>query len=99
MEIGKTILEDKIVLSLDGKITAAAAGEFNTAVEEALGESSALVLDFAGVEYMASAGLRLLVMAQKRQGVVGGSLILLNVRKEVMDVLELTGLDKVFDIR
>jgi anti-sigma B factor antagonist len=99
MEIVKTLSESKIVLSLKGKISAATAGAFNAAVEEALNESPALVLDFKNVDYMASAGLRVLVAAQKRLSAAGGILTLLNVEKAVMEVLEVTGLDEVFDIR
>jgi anti-sigma B factor antagonist len=99
MEIGKIRSEDKIVLSPQGKLSAATAGEFNAAVEEALGESSALVLDFAGVDYLASAGLRVLVVAQKRLSASGGSLTLLNVGKAALEVFEVTGLDEVLDIR
>ncbi|MDR3172748.1 MAG: STAS domain-containing protein [Treponema sp.] len=99
MEIVKILSEDKIVLSIKGKLSAASAGEFNAAVEEALGESPALVLDFTEVDYMASAGLRVLVAAQKRLSASGGSLTLLNVRKEVLEVFEVTGLDEVLDIR
>jgi anti-sigma B factor antagonist len=99
MEISKSLLEDTITLSIKGKLSAATAPEFNAAVEEALGESQALVLDFKGVDYMASAGLRVLVAAQKRLRASGGSMTLLNVGKEVMEVLEVTGLDEVFDIR
>ncbi|MDR2102862.1 MAG: STAS domain-containing protein [Treponema sp.] len=99
MEIVKTLSEDKIILSIKGKLSAAAVQEFNTAVEDALGESQDLVLDFKDVSYMASTGLRVLVAAQKKRHASGGSLVLSNVRKEVMEILEVTGLDEVFDIR
>ncbi|MDR2739611.1 MAG: STAS domain-containing protein [Treponema sp.] len=99
MEIVKSLSEGKVVISLNGKLSAATAGEFNAAVEDALGESGALVLDFKDVDYMASAGLRVLVAAQKKLYASGGSMVLLNVRKEVMEVFEVTGLDEVLDIR
>ncbi|MDR0556817.1 MAG: STAS domain-containing protein [Treponema sp.] len=99
MEIVKTLLEGKIVLSINGKLSAATSGDFNVAVEEALGESNAIDLDFRDVDYLASAGLRVLVAAQKRLRASGGSLRLLNVRKEVMEVFEITGLDEIFGIR
>jgi anti-sigma B factor antagonist len=99
MEITKSLSEGKITLSFNGKLSAATAGEFDAAVEAALKEASALILDFKGVDYMASAGLRVLVKSQKKMRSSGGSLTLLNVRKEVMEVLEVTGLDEVFDIR
>jgi anti-sigma B factor antagonist len=99
MEIVKNLSEGKVTLSLNGKLSAATAGEFNAAVEEALGESPALILDFKNVNYLASAGLRVLVAAQKKLHASGGSLTLLNVGEEVMEVFEVTGLDEVLDIR
>jgi anti-sigma B factor antagonist len=99
MEIVKTQVEGKTVLSINGKLSVTTAEAFNIAVEEALRESRALVLDFKDMTYMASAGLRVLVGAQKRSKALGGTLTLLNVGKEVMEVLEVTGLDEVLDIR
>jgi anti-sigma B factor antagonist len=99
MEIAKSFSEDGIVLAPRGKLSAATAGEFGAAVEEALGETSALVLDLKDVDYMASAGLRVLVATQKKLSASGGSLALVNVAKEVMEVFEVTGLDDVLDIR
>jgi anti-sigma B factor antagonist len=98
MEIVKSLTEGAITLLIKGKISATTSPDFNAAVEEALGESQVLVLDLKDVDYMASAGLRVLVAAQKRLS-GGGSLTLLNVRSEVREVFEVTGLDEVFTIR
>jgi anti-sigma B factor antagonist len=99
METVKSLSDGKIILSVNGKLSAAAAPEFDAAVEDALGESDTLVLDFKEVSYLASAGLRVLVSAQKKLSARGGALSLVNVRNEVMDVFEVTGLDEILDIR
>jgi anti-sigma B factor antagonist len=99
MEIVKSLSEGTVVLSISGKLSAATSEEFSASVEEALGESSTLVLDLKEVDFLASAALRVLVMGQKKAHASGGSLVLLNVREVVMEVLEVTGLDEVFDIR
>jgi anti-anti-sigma factor len=99
MDIVKTRSEDKTVLAVNGKLSVTTADEFNAAVEEAQGESQAVVLDFKDLSYMASAGLRVLVAAQKRAKAAGGTLTLINVVKDVMEVLEVTGLDEALDIR
>jgi anti-sigma B factor antagonist len=99
MDIVKTRSEDKTILAINGKLSVTTADEFNAAVEEAQGESQALVLDFKDLSYMASAGLRVLVAAQKRAKAAGGTLTLINVVKDVMEVLEVTGLDEALDIR
>ncbi|MDR2444527.1 MAG: STAS domain-containing protein [Spirochaetaceae bacterium] len=98
MEIVKSPTESKITLCVKGKLSAAAVPEFKAAVEEALGESQTLVLDFKDLDYMASAGLRVLVSVRKRLS-GGGSLTLINIRSKVREVFEVTGLDEVFTIR
>jgi anti-sigma B factor antagonist len=99
MDIVKTRSEDKTILAINGKLSVSTADELNAAVEEAQKESQALVLDFKELSYVASAGLRVLVAAQKRAKASGGTLTFINVVQDVMEVFEVTGLDDVLDIR
>ena len=59
-----------------------------------------IVLDLSGVEYMSSAGLRAMLscMREVKKGVRMGDLRLVNPSERVADVLDLAGLDEVFDI-
>lgn len=88
----------KAVFTLEGKLTAQTSPE----LEEAINETGVAVCDFdfdlANVTYIASAGLRVLVMASKLAGKRGGTMRLLHPIDEVMDILEMTGLYKVFTI-
>jgi anti-sigma B factor antagonist len=99
MEIVKTISADVVTLAVTGKLSAATADEFSAAVDLALGETQNIVLDFKELNYLASAGIRVLVSAQKKLKASGGTLCLFHVCEEVMEVFEVTGLDDVFDIR
>ncbi|MDR2783393.1 MAG: STAS domain-containing protein [Treponema sp.] len=98
MEIVKTVSSDSITLAITGKLSAATADECGVAVDLVLGETKNLILDLKELSYLASAGLRVLVSAQKKLNAAGGALSLLNVCEEVMEVFEITGLDDVFDI-
>ena len=49
-----------------------------------------LILDFKGIEYISSAGLRVLLGAQKKMQRIG-SMKLINVCEDVMEILEMTG--------
>jgi anti-sigma B factor antagonist len=98
VEIVKSQGDGKVTLVVSGKLSAATAEEFGAAVETAISESPAIILDFKEVNYLASAGLRVLVSAQKRLKAGGGALTLINVGKTIMDVFEVTGLDEVLDI-
>ncbi|MDR1985807.1 MAG: STAS domain-containing protein [Treponema sp.] len=99
MEVTKIQAGDKLILKINGKLSAATAEAFNCEVEEAIAESSRIEMDFTEVSYMASAGLRVLIAAQKKLNVCDGLLTLRNVREDVLEVFKLTGLDEVFDIQ
>lgn len=87
------------VVTVAGDVDLATAGRLD---DEALAatsdESPHLVLDLAGVTFLDSSGLKVLVAAQRRTTRAGGSLSLVAVPRVVMRVLTVTALDKVFPI-
>ncbi|MDR2630389.1 MAG: STAS domain-containing protein [Spirochaetaceae bacterium] len=95
MEINKIVTDGTVTLTIKGRITAVEAGDFSTKVNEALSESSILRIDFKGISYIASAGLRVLVSTQKKITAAKGKLTLANVNEDVMEVFEVTGLDDI----
>jgi anti-sigma B factor antagonist len=99
VEIVKTASGDTIALAVVGKLNAATADELEAAVSLVLGETKTLTLDFKDLTYIASAGLRVLVSAQKKLKATGGTLDIINVRQEVMEVFEVTGLDDMLGAR
>jgi anti-sigma B factor antagonist len=99
MEVVKTSTDTGITLAVSGKLSAATAEEFGAAVDVAVGETGNLVLDFAGVIYLASAGLRVLIGANKKLKAKGGSLLIFHVGEAIQEVFEITGLGDVFDIQ
>ena len=72
MTVTKT-LEDKILnVKVEGRLDTATAPELEKELEEVLGEAEELVFDFEGLEYMSSAGLRILLATQKKMSAKGG---------------------------
>ena len=59
-------------------------------INEDIGDTKNLVLDLKGLEYISSAGLRVLLSAQKKMQKIG-SMTVTNVCADVMEVLEMTG--------
>ena len=59
-------------------------------INEDIGDTKNLVLDVKGMEYISSAGLRVLLAAQKKMQKIG-SMKVINVCEEVMEVFEMTG--------
>lgn len=89
----------RTTLVLEGRLNISTAPELTDRINGLGDEVKALVLDFTAVDYVASAGLRSLVAAQKKMKMSGGTLTLTGITPDVMDVLEMTGLTKVFDIQ
>ena len=78
------------VIELSGRLDTSTAPVLDKTIGEEVSESTNLVLDLKGLEYISSAGLRVLLSAQKRMQ-KNGSMKLKNVCEEVMDVFEMTG--------
>ena len=73
-----------------GRLDTTTAPALDKAINEDMGDVKNLVLDVQAMEYISSAGLRVLLGAQKKMQKIG-SMKVVNVCQEVMDVLEMTG--------
>lgn len=56
------------------------------------------IIDLAGLEYVASSGLRVFLMTQKRLRGVGASLRLINVQPQIEEIFRYAGFDRILDI-
>jgi len=56
------------------------------------------IIDLAGLEYIASAGLRVLLLTQKRLRGSGSGLVLVNVRTAIHDIFRYTGFDRIIEM-
>jgi anti-sigma B factor antagonist len=99
MEINQSQQEDVTVVSLGGRFDAQSAG----AADESLGSLLAdgcpkLLVDLSGVEYISSAGLRVLLSTAKKQNAAGGKLVLCGLKPYVQEVFEVAGFTTIFQI-
>ena len=78
------------VIEIVGRLDTITAPALDKAINEDIGDTKNLVLDVKGMEYISSAGLRVLLSAQKKMQKIG-SMKVTGVRAEVMDVFEMTG--------
>ena len=88
IEIKKAAAETTI--EIVGRLDTITAPALDKTIHEEIGDTKNLVLNMKGLEYISSAGLRVLLGAQKKMQKIG-SMKLINVRDEVMDVFEMTG--------
>jgi anti-anti-sigma factor len=94
MRLDHARFADVVVLSPVGRIDHATAEEFETALAPHLARCATgqnhLVLDLSGVDYINSAGLRVLMLAAKRAKAQGGFLAVAAVQPLVQEVLEIS---------
>ena len=88
MEIKKNA--ESTIIEIVGRLDTITAPALDKAINEDIGEAKNLVLDVKGMEYISSAGLRVLLATQKKMQKIG-SMKVINVCEEVMEVFEMTG--------
>jgi len=91
MEIIKSQNDDVIVLSLKGRLDTVTSPKLQDMLAEVLTQAEKIELDFADIDYVSSAGLRVLLFGQKKTQGTNKSMKLKNVTPEVMEVFEITG--------
>lgn len=88
MNITVTNRDNDLLVSLDGRLDTVTAPDLEALLSENAAKAAALVLDCEKLEYVSSAGLRVLLAAQKK---MDGAMKLTNVCELVMEVFEMTG--------
>ena len=81
---------EETIIKLVGRLDTTTAPALDRTMNEDIADVKHLVLDLKGLEYISSAGLRVLLGAQKKMQKIG-SMKVTNVREEVMEVFEMTG--------
>ena len=97
LDIKKTIEGEKAVLTLSGRIDSNTARDLEREVKAALDGVTDFTLDMEKIEYISSAGLRVLLAAQKQMN-KQGKMTILHVNETVMEIFEITGFSDILTI-
>ncbi len=97
MNIIKNFEGDKLVVALEGRLDTTTAPDLAAELENLDGVKS-LVFDFADLEYVSSAGLRVILATQKTMN-RQGSMEIINVNETIMEVFEITGFADILTIK
>ena len=98
MEITKTQNERTALLSLAGRLDTNTSPRLRETFLEIFDNSDIIEIDFSGVDYVSSAGLRVLLMGQKNSNSRGKTMELKNVSQKVIEIFKITGFTDVFSI-
>lgn len=99
MEIIKTLEDNKLTVALEGRLDTTTAPELEGALNEALADEGVtdLVFDFEKLEYISSAGLRVLLATQKVM-YARNEMKIINVNEVIKEVFDVTGFSDILTI-
>lgn len=86
-----------LIVAIDGRLDTRTAPELESTVKASIEGITDLVFDLAGLEYISSAGLRVLLSSQKTMN-NQGTMVVKNVNEDVNDIFEVTGFSDILTI-
>ncbi len=99
MEIIKNYNGKELTLSVNGRIDTITSVEFDESIQVEYGNFNSLIIDFNDVNYISSAGLRVLISTGKKLEAEDIKMVILNVSDDIQKIFKLSGFDKIFEIR
>ncbi|MCM1023712.1 MAG: STAS domain-containing protein [Ruminococcus sp.] len=97
MTINKTLENSALSIALEGRLDTTTAPLLEAELKQSIADNTKLILDFAKLEYLSSAGLRVLLAAQKVMN-KQGEMIIRNVNEVIAEVFEVTGFSDILTI-
>ena len=97
LNIEKTVNDSALTLALSGRLDTVTAPQLEQALKTAPEGVTELILDFEQLDYISSAGLRVLLMAQKTMSRQDG-MKLRHVKAEIQEIFEVTGFSDILTI-
>jgi len=92
-------IEHRVILRLDGRLDAASSPILERKISSLIEEDHYhLLLDFSRVDYLSSAGMRVLLSATKKLMSKKGALVLFSLSEDVNEVIKMAGFDKILRI-
>ena len=97
MTINQNLNGDILTVIPEGRLDTNTSPELEAVLDQNIEAANELILDFAGIEYISSAGLRVLLAAFKKMGKKGGMKVI-HVQDMIMEIFEVTGFTDILTI-
>lgn len=97
MTIEKTLNGSELTVTLTGRLDTTTAPQLEAELKQSVSGVEKLTLDFAALEYLSSAGLRVLLAAQKVMN-KQGEMVIKNVNETIAEIFEVTGFSEILTI-
>lgn len=98
MDIEKSYNEKELTLSISGRVDTITSQDLDKEINDELGNFNSLILDFTDLEYISSAGLRVLIVTQKKLKSDEIPFVIKNVNDAVNEIFRMSGFNKLLTI-
>lgn len=98
MEITKTYNDKELTLTVEGRIDTITSQDLDKEINDEFGNFDSLIMDFTNLEYISSAGLRVLIATQKKLKAEDIPFVIKNVNDSVGEIFRMSGFDKILTI-
>ena len=98
MNIDKKYNEKELTLSIEGRIDTITSQDLDKEINDEFGNFDSLIMDFTDLEYISSAGLRVLIATQKKLKADDIPFVIKNVDDAVNEIFRMSGFDKLLKI-
>lgn len=98
MKIETMCEQEKLTVKVTGRLNTATAPQLEEALRDSMAGVNSLILDFGGLEYISSAGLRVLLWAHKTMLQQKGSMVVHGANEEVREVFTITGFAEILTV-
>lgn len=98
MEIKTTVNGTEMTVELEGRLDTTTAPELEKELDAKLDNINTLILKFEKLQYISSAGLRVLLSTQKKMNAKKGSMVIKHLNEMIMEVFEMTGFIDILNI-
>ena len=98
MNITKTYNEKELTIKVADRVDTVTAPDFENEINDEMGKFDSLILDFTNLEYISSAGLRVLIATQKKLKPDDIPMTIKNVNDTISEIFRMSGFDKILKI-
>lgn len=98
MDMIKNYNEKELTIAIEGRIDTITSQELDNEIQEEFGNFDSLIMDFSNVEYISSAGLRVLIATQKKLKADDIPFVIKNVNDTINEIFRMSGFDKLLKI-
>lgn len=99
MQIEKKQNGEKLELVLSGRLDTITAPVLDGEINSSLAGVTELTLNFSGIDYISSAGLRVILAAQKLMNSNKGAMVVIGVSENIMEIFQMTGFADILTIK